>query len=111
MKRILDRFVIGLDTLVKASLIRFTWKDGHDDAVHAGIIAQEWMEILPEAVVKTEDGTLAADYGVIGTAAALSLAQKVKEQEQEIDELKKKNANLEARLARIEKMFALTEED
>lgn len=110
MKRILDRFVIGLDTLVKASLIRFTWKDGHDDAVHAGIIAQEWREILPEAVVKTEDGTLAADYGVIGTAAALSLARKVKEQQQEIDELKKKNANLEARLAKIEKMFALTED-
>jgi Tfp pilus assembly protein PilN len=34
----------------------------------------------------------------------------VKEQQQEIDELKKKNANLEARLAKIEKMFALTED-
>ena len=100
LKHVLSHFVIDLDDMVKASPIRFVWKDGHDEAIHAGIIAQEWKEILPEAVIEAEDGTLAADYGVIGTVAALSLARKVQEQQKEINDLK-------ARLEKIEKLLNL----
>lgn len=110
-KDVVRKFSLNIDDIAGASLILFTWKDREDDhRQRAGIIAQEWQKILPEAVVEGEDGRLSVDYGVIGTASAVSLARKVKEQQQEIDELKKKNANIEARLARIEKMFALTED-
>lgn len=100
LKHVLSHFTIDFDQLVNASLIRFVWKDGHDEAIHAGISAQEWQAILPEAVIESEDGTLAADYGVIGTAAALSLARKVQEQQKEINDLK-------ARLEKIEKLLNL----
>jgi hypothetical protein len=105
MKEVLSHFVLDIEEIAAASLIRFTWKGRDDQTVHAGGIAQEWLRILPEAVVESEDGRLAMDYGVIGTAAAVSLARKVKAQQQEIDELKKQNAEMEKRLARLEKLM------
>ena len=105
MKEVLSHFVLDIEDIAAASLIRFTWKGRDDQTVHAGGIAQEWQKILPEAVVESEDGRLAMDYGVIGTAAAVSLARKVKAQQQEIDELKKQNAEMEKRLARLEKLM------
>lgn len=104
-KEVVSHFEIDIDEMAAASLIRFTWKGRDDQTVHAGGIAQEWQKILPEAVVESEDGRLAMDYGVIGTAAAVSLARKVKAQQQEIDELKKQNAEMEKRLARLEKLM------
>lgn len=104
-KEVVSHFEIDIDEMAAASLIRFTWKGRDDQTVHAGGIAQEWQKILPEAVVESEDGRLAMDYGVIGTAAAVSLARKVKAQQQEIDELKKQNAEMENRLARLEKLM------
>ena len=110
-KDVVRKFTLSVDDIAGASLIIFTWKGRNDDRQHAGIIAQEWQKILPEAVVEGEDGKLGVDYGVIGTASAVSLARKVKEQQEQIEMLTKKNAELDKRLARLEKMFALTEED
>ena len=105
-KEVIDRFTLDIEQIAAASLIHFTWKDRENDrSVHAGGIAQEWQKILPEAVVETEDGKLAMDYGVIGVASAISLARKVKEQQREIDMLKRKNAEMEERLARLEKLM------
>ena len=105
-KEVVDRFELDIEKIAAASLIHFTWKDRENDhSVHAGGIAQEWQEILPEAVVETEEGKLAMDYGVIGVASAISLARKVKEQQREIDELKRKNAEIEARMERLEKLI------
>ena len=105
-KDVVDNICLDVDAIALASLIRFTWKDGHDKGIHVGGIAQEWQKILPEAVIETEDGSLAMDYGVIGMVSAVSLASKVQEQEEEINELKKKNADLEERLEKIEKLLS-----
>lgn len=110
-KNVVKKFSLSIDEIAGASLILFTWKGRNDDRQHAGVIAQEWQKILPEAVVEGEDGKLGVDYGVIGAASAVSLARKVKEQQQEIDTLKKKNDELEKRLARLEKMFSITDKD
>lgn len=105
-KKVVDRFELDIEQIAAASLIHFTWKDRENDhSVHAGGIAQEWQKILPEAVVETEDGKLAMDYGVIGVASAISLARKVKEQQREINDLKAKNENLEKRMARLEQLL------
>ena len=105
-KEVVDRFELDIEKIAAASLIHFTWKDRENDrSVHAGGIAQEWQKILPEAVVETEEGKLAMDYGVIGVASAISIARKVQQQQREIDELKRKNAELEARMERLEKLI------
>lgn len=98
MKDVKSRFEIDPLRIASASLIRFTWKDGHDKNVHVGGIAQEWADILPEAVIRTNDGMLAMDYGTIGMACAVSLAKKVVEQDRRI-------AQLEERISRIERML------
>ena len=95
MKNVKSRFEIDPMKIAGASLIRFEWKDGHDRNVHVGGIAQEWDEILPEAVIRTGDGMLAMDYGTIGMACAVSLARKVVEQDRRIEQLQKRIERLE----------------
>ena len=106
-KRIMDRFTLNVEEIAKASLIRYRWKDGHDDLLHVGGIAQEWQKILPEAVVEGTDGRLSMDYGVIAMVSAVSLARKIQDQDNEIRDLREKNAQLERRLHRLESMFAV----
>lgn len=104
MKKVLDQFTLDLDKIAGASLIRYQRKDTESKQVFVGGIAQEWKEILPEAVFEDATGTLSMSYGVISFAAAMSLARTVKDQQKKIDEL-------EARLAKLEKMFAITGEE
>jgi hypothetical protein len=97
LKKIIDRFTLKPEAIALASLIHYTWKKGHDDSVHVGGIAQEWQEILPEAVHDI-DGRLTMDYGVIGMVSAVSLAKKVIEQEKRIKSLEDRLAAIEAKL-------------
>ena len=97
LKKIIDRFTLKPEAIASASLIHYTWKNGHDKSVHVGGIAQEWQEILPE-VVHDIDGRLTMDYGVIGMVSAVSLARKVVEQERRLDQL-------EARIKILEKIL------
>ena len=111
LKTVLGRFTLSADAIAQASIIQFEWKDGHDERKHVGGIAQEWQEILPDAVVEDSDGRMLMDYGTIAYVSAVSLAKKVVSQQKEIDALKAENAILEKRLARLERMFALTGEE
>lgn len=97
LKKIIDRFMLKPEAIASASLIHYTWKKGHDNSVHVGGIAQEWQEILPEAVHDI-DGRLTMDYGVIGMVSAVSLSKTVIEQEKRIKSLEKRLAAIEAKL-------------
>jgi hypothetical protein len=110
MKKVLGHVELTAEQIAKASAIRFAWKDGHDKREHVGGIAQEWHELLPQAVVDV-DGRLSMDYSAIAYVSVVSLAKKVVAQQREIDSLKAENAKLEKRLERLEKMFAITGEE
>lgn len=103
-KHVVSRFHLKPEAIAMASIIRFRLKESKDQTIHVGGIAQEWQEIMPDAVVKTDDGFLSMDYSVIAYASAVSLARIVVNQQQKIDKLEK-------RLARLEAMFALTEDE
>lgn len=65
--------------------VRYAWKDGRDDfASHAGFIAQQVQEFLPEAVTASGPGLL----GVYSPSIVAVLVQAVKELKAEIDLLK-----------------------
>lgn len=104
LKRVINRIYLKPEAIAMASIIRYKWKDGHDDMEHVGGIAQEWQELLPDAVVETESGHLTMDYSVIAYASVVSLARTVVNQQQKIDKLEK-------RLARLEAMFALKDDE
>ena len=97
-KNVIEDVELDVNAIALARLIRFTWKDGHDQNEHVGGIAQEWQKILPEAVHEAADGTLSMDYGAIGMISAVTLARKVVEQERRLEEL-------EARIKRLENIL------
>ena len=103
-KHVVSRFHLKPEAIAMASIIRFRLKESKDQTIHVGGIAQEWQEIMPDAVVKTDDGFLSMDYSVIAYASAVSLARIVVNQQQKIDKLEK-------RLARLEAMFALKDDE
>ena len=75
--------------------VTFTRNDQEDkERVHAGVIAQEMEQAFPEVVFENIDGTKAVAYANIVSV----LIEAIKEQQQQIDELKRqineKNNNL-----------------
>ena len=106
-KEVVNRFQLDVETIAKASLIQYKRKDLQDGILRVGGIAQEWQKILPEAVQESKEGRLSMDYGVIAFTSAVSLARKIQEQDNEIRDLREKNAQLERRLQRLESMFAV----
>ena len=106
-KEVVNRFQLDVETIAKASLIQYRWKDKRDDVLHVGGVAQEWQKILPETVHEDKEGRLSMDYGVIAFTSAVSLARRIQDQDNEIRDLREKNAQLERRLHRLESMFAV----
>ena len=101
-KDVIRHFALDAETIANASIIQYRRKDIDDKTIRVGGIAQEWQKILPETVHEAKDGKLSMDYSVIAYTSVVSLAKKVVEQQQEIDDLKRKNEILEKQLERIE---------
>ena len=99
-KEVVNHFRLDVETIASASIIHFRWKDGNDRELHVGGIAQEWQKILPEAVHETKDGKLSLDYGLVGMVSAVSVAHKVAEQQQRIDDLESRLKKLESMILR-----------
>jgi hypothetical protein len=81
--------------------VRFNWKDTklRDQRTHLGLLAQEVMKVVPEAVVtEAEKERGEESYAVHYTGLIPLLIEAVKEQQQTIDELKKRLLEVEARV-------------
>ena len=115
MKDILQRFQLDVEKIAGMSLVRFLWKDRRDKYVHVGGIAQEWQEVLPQAVHEQPDGTLTLNYTAATYASVVSLSRKVVEQQETIRRQQEtirrqqqKIDELEERLKKIERMFGIS---
>lgn len=101
MKNVIDYDGLSLAQLAQIRPARFTWKDGRDTLVHAGGIADEVMQVLPEVVYRTKDDNLTMDYGSAGFFMAASLIkpvidheQRLQSAEKEIKDLREENKRL-----------------
>ena len=94
MKKVTGHVELKAETIADASAISFIRKDDPDQKERVGGIAQEWQDILPEAVVEI-DKKLTMDYAAIDYVGMVSLARRVVRQQREIDELKEKLHRLE----------------
>jgi hypothetical protein len=85
-----DNVTTVIDALDKVKQMRgvtYTRNDQEDKKrVYAGVIAQEMEQIFPEVVFENPDGTKAVSYGSIVSV----LIEAIKEQQNQIDELKAK---------------------
>lgn len=96
----------GLQTILALRPVSYQWKNKPDGRVNLGLIAQEVEPVVPEVVTKGEDPEhhLALQYnGLIPI-----LIKAVQEQQALIVEQRSENAELKARLDRLEKLMAGT---
>jgi hypothetical protein len=76
----------ALDKTLKLRGVSYKRKDSDDDATKIGVIAQEILEVVPEVVSQDADGTYGVAYGnIVGL-----LIEAIKEQQAQINELKKR---------------------
>jgi hypothetical protein len=74
----------ALQTITSLRGVTYTRKDNEDKSRKVGVIAQEVLPILPEVVQQDDKGNYSVAYGnVVGV-----LIEAIKEQQQQIDELK-----------------------
>ena len=96
-KNIQGDVALTVEMVAKAPAVKFTWKDEKKPGMFVGSLAQYWQKVLPEVVQSQADGTLSLDYQVTALIAAIVTARKVEDHE--------------SRLRRLEKMFALNDND
>ena len=86
-----ERVSVDLDKLSELKKNYFTWKDSENTEQQLGVSAQEIRDLYPEIVSENEDGILSVAYDKL---SVITLAA--------IDELYKKNKELEKRLTTLE---------
>lgn len=70
----------------QGDVIRFTWKDGRDNSIHIGYIAQEMQKLYPNQVILGENGYLSVNYTEILVDKVARLEKRVKELENKLGE-------------------------
>lgn len=94
LKNVTDERGLSLEELRAIKPTRFTWKDGRDNKIHIGGIADDVMKVLPEVIYKTTDDTLTMDYGNAAFAISASLIKPVIDHEERIKMLEEENKQL-----------------
>lgn len=94
LKNITDERGLSLDELSVIKPTRFTWKDGRDNKIHIGGIADDVHKVLPEVIYKADNDTLTMDYGNAAFAIAASLIKPVVNHEERIRLLEDENKRL-----------------
>jgi len=94
----------GLNEVLKLKPVTFRWKKSESNKLNLGFIAQDVNAVLPEVVDegKDPDKTLGINYSAIVPV----LVKSIQEQQQEIESLKSKNAELESQLKQILEMLS-----
>jgi len=101
LKNVVDEKGLSLEELSVIKPTRYTWKDGRDNKMHIGGIADDVMKVLPEVVYKTEGGVLTMDYGNAAFAIAASLINPIVEHERNIKFLQLRVRELEEEIKRL----------
>ena len=95
-KDVVGEVNLTVEQIAKARTVLFTWKDKRDNELHMGCIAQDWQVLTPQLVHDRND-ELSMEYSVIAAIGTIKNSQRL--------------VNHESRLQRLEKMFAINEDD
>jgi len=102
LKRNLRPVKLTVRDVAAAPAVEFDWVDERMPGSGAGSIAQYWQEFLPWNIrTFDEDGMLSMEYGNVALLAAIITARAVESQEERIERLEKKVAELETKLLTI----------
>ena len=95
-KDVVGEVNLTVEQIAKARTVLFRWKDKRDNDLHIGCIAQDWQVLTPQLVHDRND-ELSMEYSVIAAIGTIKNSQRL--------------VNHETRLRRLEKMFALNDND
>ena len=76
-KRVMGDVVLSAEQIAQMPAVRFEWKDPKKPGMFIGTLAQNWREILPEAVHTLDDGTLSFDYQSAALVSVINLAREI----------------------------------
>ena len=76
-KLVLGDIVLSAEQIAKMPAVRFEWKNNENSGIFIGTLAQDWREILPEAVHTLDDGTLSFDYQSAALVSVINLAREI----------------------------------
>jgi len=93
-KRVLGDIVLSAEQIAKMPAVRFEWKNNENPGIFIGTLAQNWREILPEAVHTLGDGTLSFDYQSAALVSVINLARRVLKLERRVSKLEKEITKL-----------------
>ncbi len=93
----------ALDTISRLQGVSYDWDAAHGGKPDIGFVAEDVAKVVPELVTMESDGVNAKgmDYSHL---TALTV-EAIKEQQTQIASLKAENADLKARLARVERLL------
>ena len=94
LKNFGDKIPVDLERISRLKKNYFKWKEDSNTDTQIGVSAQEIKEIYPELVTETEDGYLNVAYDKLSVVALGA-----------VDELYKKNQELEVRIQRLEEII------
>jgi len=103
LKRDFQKPLDPVSMLSKLNGYFFYWAKGMDTTRQFGISAQEVKEVLPEIVSSDAQGILSVDYGKLSPL----LIEAIKEQQQQIEELKAKANAYDALKKEVEELKSL----
>lgn len=107
MKNVIDYDGLSLAQLKHIRPARFTWKDGRDNRIHVGGIADYIQPIIPEVIYQTPDDKLTMDYGSAAFYVGASLIKPVVELWEAKDNHEKRIAELERENKRKDEVIAI----
>lgn len=88
-----QKIPVDFERLRKLKKNYFNWRDGEDTNLQIGVSAQEVKDIYPEIVQEDKDGNLTVAYDKLSVVALAA-----------VDELYKKNQELESRIQKLEEV-------
>lgn len=103
LKTIIDNVEPTIEDIANVRVVDFKFNNDETNTIHTGSIAQDWQDILPNAVKSnvdkdTNEEYLSLNYDAVSVVSAVTAAK-------EIVKLKQENAELKERLAAIEAML------
>lgn len=96
-----DNALIDVLSIANAPAKRFRWKNGGNNKVYCGTIAQYWDVVRPECVERDTNGYLSVQYDILAMMASISIAKKVINHEERIAELERENKELKKKLQEL----------
>lgn len=100
LKTIIDNIDIDIESISKVRIVDYFFNNQPND-IRSGTIAQDWQEILPNAVktikasIAYNQDHLGLDYNAISIVSAVTAAREIVKLKQENEQLKERISNLE----------------